>query len=81
MQNYLNENEKELILKLFDEVYNTFEIAKRIKRNDSTIGRFLKRNGLKSNYRKNGILKSDIQDICKLYENGKTANGSSAGFF
>lgn len=73
MQNYLNENEKELILKLFEEGYNTVEIAKRLKRNDSTIGRFLKRNGLKSNYRKNGILKSDIQDICKLYENGKTA--------
>ncbi|RHP46917.1 helix-turn-helix domain-containing protein [Clostridium sp. AF32-12BH] len=71
--NYLKDDEKEKILKMFDEGYNTVDIAKELGRNDCTIGRFLKKNGLQADYRKNGILKSDIKDICELYKSGKSA--------
>lgn len=70
---FLKEDEKEVILKMFDEGYNTVDIAKKLERNDCTIGRFLKKNGLKAGYTKNGILKSDVEDICSLYEQGKSA--------
>lgn len=71
--NYLNQDEKELILKMHNEGYNTVEIAKRLNRSDSSIGRFLRKNNLTANWSKCKLKKSDKENIIQLYQQGLTA--------
>ena len=71
--NYLTQEEKETILKMHNEGYNTVEIAKELNRNDSSIGRFLKKNNLSASYSKCKLRKSDKEAIIKLYQSGLTA--------
>ena len=70
---YLTDAEKKTIIYLYNQGHTTVMIAKELGRCNSTIGRFLKRNGLKVQYHKNGILNNEIEDIVTLYKSGKTA--------
>lgn len=70
---YLTDKEKEIILDLYNKGYSTVMIADQIGRNNCTIGRFLKRNGLSVKNYKNGILEDEIIDIIQLYQSGKSA--------
>lgn len=47
---YLTQEEKETILIMHNEGYNTVEIAKELNRSDSSIGRFQKKNDLLNFY-------------------------------
>lgn len=71
--NYLTDEEKEKIIEMHRQGYSTVSIAKKIGRRDSSIGRFLKKNGYERNNYKNGILNEEIEDIVQLYQSGKTA--------
>lgn len=71
--NYLSQDEKEIILKMHGEGYNTVEIAKQLNRNDSSIGRFLRKNNLTVNYSKCKLRNSDKDRIVELYQQGLTA--------
>lgn len=70
--NYLTTEEKETILKLHNEGLNTVSIAKILRRNDSSIGRYLRS--------KLGVLKrrsiewtsEEIDTIVQMYSNGLT---------
>ena len=71
MSKRMTENEKELIIKLHLEGKYTTEIAKEINRSQTTIERFLKREGYKLH--KRGVLtKEDEEFIINEYKNGKT---------
>ena len=65
--------EKEIILQLNKDGYNTVYISNQICRNNSTVGRFLKRNGLKTNCSKTNLSNQDKADIIKLYSQGLCA--------
>lgn len=71
--NYLTQEEKEIILKKHNEGYNTVEIANHLHRNDSSIGRFLKKNNLTATYSKCKLRKADKERIIELYQDGLTA--------
>ena len=71
--NYLTEKEKETIIELYNKGYSTVMIAKELDRNNSSIGRFLKKNGFERQNHKNGLLNEEIKDITQLYQSGKTA--------
>ena len=58
---------------MHSEGYNTVEIAKRLNRNNSSIGRFLRKNNLTVNYSKCKLRKSDKEKIVELYQQGLTA--------
>lgn len=68
--NYLSVGEKEIILQMHKEGYTTVAIGKCLNRNNTTIGRFLKRNGEVVHNLHNGILFSDIEQITAMYKNG-----------
>lgn len=70
---YITEEEQRIVLKMFMEGYNTVQIGKRIGKNNSSIGRFLKKNGLTPQNKKTGLLKADEEKIIELYRGGKTA--------
>lgn len=71
--NYLTQKEKDKILKMHNEGYNTVEIANELHRSDSSIGRFLKKQNLSVTYSKCKLRKSDKEQIIELYQQGKTA--------
>lgn len=71
MGRYLDEKEKELIIELHLQNKNTVEIAKALNRNQSTIERFLKKNGYKMNYGSR-ISKEQKEEIKNMYLSGKT---------
>ena len=71
--NYLTKEKKKKIINLYDEGYNTVEIAKQLNRNNSSIGRFLRKNSRFPYRSTTGILKKDIQTICDMYLSGVTA--------
>ena len=71
--NYISDLEKEQIIKMYEEGYTTVAIGEKLNRNNSSIGRFLKKNNLKRKNYKNGILDSEIKDIVTQYKEGKTA--------
>lgn len=71
--NYLTDEEKEIILNLHKQGYNTVEIGKRLNRSDSSIGRFLRKQGLKANYSKCQLTLEEKSRIIKLYTSGLTA--------
>lgn len=69
--NPLTEEEKKAIIELNKIGLNNIEIAKRINRNDTTIGRFLKKNGLHTSYNRL-FTNNEIKQILELYKNGAT---------
>ena len=71
--NYLTDKEKEAIIEMYNKGYSTVMIAKELNRSDSSIGRFLKKNGFERQNHKNGLLNEEIEDITQLYQSGKTA--------
>lgn len=71
--NYLTDKEKETIIEMYNKGYSTVMIAKELDRSDSSIGRFLKKNGFERQNHKNGLLNEEIEDITQLYQSGKTA--------
>ena len=73
MANYLTPEEKEQIVQLHYDGYNTVQIEKILGRPDSTIGRYLQKCGLKPNGRKRLLNKEDEEKICELYLEGLTS--------
>lgn len=71
--NPLSEYEKKEILRLHDIGVNNIKIAERIGRSDSTIGRYLKKCGLKT-FGNRLFTNGEIKDILNSYENGETAS-------
>lgn len=71
--NYLSQEEKDIIISMYNEGYNTVVIANKLNRHNSSIGRFLKKQGLQTNKSKTGLTKTDKQNIIKYYQEGKTA--------
>lgn len=71
--NYLSQEEKDIIISMYNEGYNTVTIANKLNRHNSSIGRFLKKQGLQTNNNKTGLTKTDKQNIIKYYQEGKTA--------
>lgn len=71
MGRYLDDLEKQLIIKLHLEGKFTTEISERIGRSQSSVERFLKKSGYKLH--KRGVLtQNDKELIVKEYKNGKT---------
>lgn len=64
--------EKDTILQMHSQGYNTVEIATKLKRNNSSIGRYLKKQGL-ATHRKGKLTESDIENIKELYLQGMTS--------
>ena len=71
--NYLTQEEKDIILSMYNEGYNTVVIADKLKRHNSSIGRFLKKQGFQANNNRTRLTNTDRQNIIKYYQEGKTA--------
>ena len=69
----LTEQEKEQIVQLYYQGYNTVQIGKMLVRSDSTIGRYLKKCNLKPIGTKRLLSQEDEQEVCKLYLSGLTS--------
>ena len=69
----LTEHEKEQIIQLYYQGYNTVQIGKMLVRSDSTIRRYLKKCNLKSIGTKRLLTQEDEQEVCKLYLSGLTS--------
>jgi intein-encoded DNA endonuclease-like protein len=70
-QRYLSDDEKTQIIKLYNDNLNTNQIAQLLNRSQSTIERYLKKNGYKINYGSR-LTDEDRQLIIQLYLEGKT---------
>ena len=79
--NKINEKEKELIIKLHLDGLNTVQIGKIVNRNNSVIGRFLKRNGYENNGTNSKLNNEDKNKIKKLYLEGLTSKEIYEKFF
>lgn len=64
---YIEETEKELILKDFHLGMNTVQLGKKYNRNNTTIGKFLKKNGLSARNIKSKLTKEEIDEAYSLY--------------
>lgn len=73
MANYLTDKEKEEIIKLYNDGYNTVQTSKILNRSDTTIGDYLKKCGLKPIGKRRLLDEKDEQTICELYLNGLTS--------
>lgn len=73
MANCLTEEEKEKIIKLYYDGYNTVQTGNVLDRSDCTIGSYLKKCGLKPIGKKRLLSQEDEQKICDLYLNGLTS--------
>ncbi len=71
--NYLSDQEKEFIVQMYNKGCNTVEIANRLGRNNSSIGRYLRKCNLPAHYNKCKLRTSDKERIIELYKSGKTA--------
>lgn len=67
----MSEEEKSIIIKMHKENKNTVEIAKYLSRSQSTIERFLKKNGYKMNYGRR-LSDSQLNKVKTLYLSGMT---------
>jgi hypothetical protein len=65
--------EKQVIIQMYNEGYNTVSISKKIGRCQSGVERFLKRECLYDGVRNIEISKEDIKNIGFRYQNGETA--------
>lgn len=73
VNNILTNEEKKEIIKLNNLGKNTVEIAKVLNRHDSTIGRYLRKQGRVNNGNNSKLTKMDVKDILELYKNGMTS--------
>ena len=73
MSRYLTEEEKEQIIKLYHDGYNTVQTGKILGRSDCTIGSYLKKCGLKPIGHQRLLDEEDEKTICKLYLEGLTS--------
>lgn len=73
MGKLLTPEEKEKIIQLYNEGYNTVQTGQILNRPDGTIGRYLKKCGLKPIGKKKLLNKEDEQNICELYLKGLTS--------
>ena len=64
--------DNELVLKLNKEGYNTVQIAKQLNCSDSTIGRILKKYGVKAKGNKRKLPPTTEKMMCDLYNQGYT---------
>lgn len=71
--NNLSDSEKHTILKLHKQGYNTVEIGKILNRDNSTVGRYLRKCNLVTHKNKCKLLEQDKQNIIELYQQGLTA--------
>lgn len=55
--NYLSQEEKDIIISMYNEGYNTVVIANKLNRHNSSIGRFLKNKDCKPTTTKQDLLK------------------------
>ncbi|MFE7817861.1 hypothetical protein ACFU1R_06610 [Priestia megaterium] len=72
MSRYMTDEEKQTVLKMHDEGYNTVEISEAVGRNNTTIGRFLKKNGLHTDNKKKTFRPEQVKQICEMYELGRS---------
>lgn len=70
---YLTQNEKEIIIKMHLDGFNTVQIAKELGRNNSSIGRYLRKQGYKNNKTGRKLSDNDIKKIKELYKGGMTS--------
>lgn len=68
MSKYISEEEEIKILKDFEDGLNTVELGKKYNRNNTTIGRLLKRNGLNARNIKTKLTEQQIKEAYNLYE-------------
>lgn len=73
MSNYLTQEEKDQILKLYYDGYNTVQTGKILGRSDCTVGSYLKKCGLSPIGKKTLLNEEDKREICKLYLGGLTS--------
>lgn len=65
---YIQDEEKQNIINDFNNGLNTVELASKYKRNNTTIGRLLKRNGLEARGKKPKMSKEQVLEAHKKYE-------------
>ena len=73
MAGCLTQEEKEKIIQLYNDGYNTVQTGEILNRTNDTIGRYLKKCGLSPIGKKRLLDKNDEQKICELYLNGLTS--------
>lgn len=73
MSKCLTQQEKDQIINLYNEGYNTVQTGKIIGRSDCTVGSYLKKCGLKPIGKKRLLSIEEEQQICELYLNGLTS--------
>ena len=71
--NYLTDKEKDEIVRLYEEGLNTVEIGKKLNRNNSSIGRYLKRIGKPRFGFRSKLTIKDREDILRKYKSGMTS--------
>lgn len=64
---FIQKEEEKLILSDFEKGMNTVELAKKYDRNNTTIGKLLKRNGLKARNIRTKLTKEKVFEAHKLY--------------
>jgi hypothetical protein len=73
MSKHLTEEEKEKIIQLYNEGYNTVTTGEIIGRSDTAVGKYLKQCGLKPIGKKRLLNKDEEQKVCDLYLSGLTS--------
>ncbi len=73
MAGCLTQEEKEKIIQLYNDGYNTVQTGEILNRPNGTIGRYLKKCGLSPIGRKRLLNIEDEQKICELYLSGLTS--------
>ena len=73
MSRCLTEEEKEKIIKLHNEGYDTVKTGEIIGRSDSAVGRYIKQCGLKPIGKKRLLNKDEEKKVCDLYLSGLTS--------
>ena len=74
----MTSEEKSLILELFDEGYNTVELAERFGRHNTSIGLFLRANDRVPSGDKKHLFASDIDDMVQRYNAGEPSESIGA---
>ena len=73
MSSRLTQKEKEQIIQLYNNGYNTVQTGKMIGRSDCTIGNYLKKCGLKPIGKQRLLNTEEEQKVCDLYLSGLTS--------
>ena len=73
MSRYLTEEEKEKIIHLYNEGYNTVQTGKILGRTNGTIGRYLRQCRLNPIGQKRLLTEDEEKKVCELYLNGLTS--------